>query len=207
MLHSRRICYNNGMPKIVDHSERKLKIAEATWRVVKQRGIKGVSVRNIAQETGLSPGALRHYFPDQDQLLVFVMQVVKDRVTARIQQVYQLELPPVKKVLGILLEMIPTDEERRTEMEVWFEFTFHMKKANPDAFDAQHDGIYEGVGRLLAYLKREGKLREELNLELEAERLYAVLDGLALHMLLDSARLDSQRARDVLEQHLASICQ
>lgn len=195
------------MPKIVDHSERKLKIAEATWRVVKQRGIKGVSVRNIAQETGLSPGALRHYFPDQDQLLVFVMQVVKDRVTARIQQVYQLELPPVKKVLGILLEMIPTDEERRTEMEVWFEFTFHMKKANPDVFDAQHDGIYEGMGQLLAYLEREGKLREELNPDLEVERLYAVLDGLALHMLLDGARLDSQRARDVLEQHLASICQ
>ncbi|MNN61187.1 hypothetical protein D3C81_1764120 [compost metagenome] len=62
------------------------------------------------------------------------------------------------------------------------------------------------MGRLLAYLEREGKLREELNLDLEAERLYAVLDGLALHMLLDRARLDSRRARQVLEKHLASIC-
>ncbi|MFM9329982.1 TetR/AcrR family transcriptional regulator [Paenibacillus mesotrionivorans] len=194
------------MPKIVDHSERKLEIAEATWRVVKQKGIKGVSVRNIAQESGLSPGALRHYFPDQEQLLVFVMQVVKDRVSARIQQVYQMELPPVRKVLSILLEMVPTDEERRTEMEVWFEFTFHMKKTNPDAFDSQHDGIYQGMVRLLAYLEREGKMRESLDLDLEAERLYAVLDGLALHMLLDRARLDSRRARQVLEQHLASIC-
>lgn len=193
------------MPKIVDHSARKLEIAEATWRVVKQKGIKGVSVRNIAQESGLSPGALRHYFPEQNNLLVFVMQVVKDRVTARVRQVQQMNLPPVQKVLGILLEMVPTDEERRAEMEVWLEFTIQMKKEKPSAFDSKQDGIYEGVAGLLLYLEREGALREGLDRELEAERLYAVLDGLALHMLLDEARLDSARARQVLELHLASI--
>ncbi|MDF2925548.1 MAG: putative transcriptional regulator [Paenibacillaceae bacterium] len=194
------------MPKIVDHTQKKLEIAEAAWRVIKQKGIKGASVRNIAHETGLSLGALRHYFPGQDDLLVFAMQVVKDRVTARIQEMRLSDLPPVSKVLHILLEMVPTDEDKRLEMEVWFEFTFHMRKSNPAAFNAQHDGICEGIGRLLAYLAKEGALQEELDLELETERLYAVLDGLALHMLLDQAQLCSRRAQDVLERHLHSIC-
>lgn len=194
------------MPKIVDHALRKLEIAEATWRVVKEKGIKGASARNIAQESGLSLGALRHYFPAQDDLLVFAMQVVKDRVMARIQRIPTLDLPPLQKVLSIFLELMPTDEEKRVEMEVWFEFTLHMKKMNLPAFDAQHDGIYELIEEVLSYLDELNLLRQGLNRSLEAERLYAVLDGLALHALLDASRLDSERIREVLQLQLASIC-
>lgn len=200
-----RLCYNISMPKIVDHDERRLEIAEAAWRVIQQKGIKGASVRNIAQESGLSLGALRHYFPTQDDLLVFAMEVVKDRATARIRQVATEELPPVRKVLRMLMEMVPCDEERRLEMEVWFEFTFHMKKSNPPAFDAQHDGILQAVEQLLSHLAQQGLLKPTLELPLEAEKLYALLDGLALHMLMDPDRLKPAQAEQVLESYLASI--
>lgn len=193
------------MPKIVDHSLKKLKIAEATWRVVKNLGIKGASVRNIAHESGLSLGALRHYFPDQQDLLIFAMEVVKDRVTARIRQIGLMELEPVPKVLRCLLEMVPASEDSRAEMEVWFEFTFYMKKLHPAVFDAQHDGIYDGIERLLAFLENEGVLKKGLNRQIEAERLYALLDGLALHMLLDEKRLTKEHAQLVLERHLGDI--
>lgn len=194
------------MPKIVDHDAKKQEIAEATWRVIREKGIKGASVRNIAQESGVSLGALRHYFPTQDDLLVFAMQVVKERVTARIRQMDLQGLPPIPRVLRILMELVPGDEERRLEMEVWFEFTFHMKKWNPTAFDAQHDGIREVMKRLLHQLAQDGVLLEMLDIPLEAEKLYALLDGLALHMLLDPDRLANRRVQQVLESYLASLC-
>lgn len=194
------------MPKIVNHDMKKVEIAEAAWRVIRQKGIKGASVRNIAQESGVSLGALRYYFPTQDDLLVFAMQVVRDRVNERILHIAAEELPPVHRVLRILMELVPGDEERRVEMEVWFEFTFHMKKWNPAAFDAQHDGILEGIGRLLDYLAQGGALEEEVDIPLESEKLYALLDGLALHMLLDPGRLNYTKAQQVLESYLAGIC-
>lgn len=194
------------MPKIVDHDAKKQEIAEATWRVIREKGIKGASVRNIAQESGVSLGALRHYFPTQDDLLVFAMQVVKERVTARIRQLDLRGLPPIVSVLRILMELVPGDEERRLEMEVWFEFTFHMKKWNPAAFDAQHDGIREVTERLLRQLAEEGVLLETLDVLLEAEKLYALLDGLALHMLLEPDRLTNRRVQQVLESYLTSLC-
>ena len=42
------------------------------------------SVRNVAQEAGLSMGSLRHYFSTQSELLCFAMQLVGDRAQARV---------------------------------------------------------------------------------------------------------------------------
>lgn len=42
------------MPKQIDHEKRRKQIAEATWRVILERGMEGASARNIAKEAGLS---------------------------------------------------------------------------------------------------------------------------------------------------------
>lgn len=79
-------CYNKAMPKQIDHEKRRKEIAEATWRVILERGMEGASARNIAKEAGLSLGALRHYFSTQDELLVFAMKLVQEKVMARYRE-------------------------------------------------------------------------------------------------------------------------
>ncbi|GIN59825.1 hypothetical protein J8TS2_41440 [Lederbergia ruris] len=36
--------------------------------------MKKASIRRIASEAGMSTGALRHYFSNQDELLLFIME-------------------------------------------------------------------------------------------------------------------------------------
>jgi AcrR family transcriptional regulator len=199
------VCYNTDMPKIVDHSERKSHIAEATWRVILKEGMKGASVRRIAQEAGVSLGALRHYFTTQHELLAFAMKLVSDRANARIKGVVALGLPPKELVTRVLMELLPLDENSMAEMEVWFAFVFHLKYADED-YGGLNDGIYPGIVNLLGHLEKEGLLRERLDMNNEAERLYALLDGLALHALLEPGRLDRERILRVLHSHMDSIC-
>lgn len=198
-------CYNKCMPKIVDHGERKHHIAEAAWRVIQEKGMKGATVRNIAKEAGLSLGALRHYFSTQDELLDFAMSLVKERVTDRVRFIIESDLPPKDKALSILLELVPVDEQKMAEMEVWFAFTFHAKYMKQDT-DTQDDGILKGMHRLFEFLDGNGLLRRDLDQEVEAERLYALVNGLALHALLESRRLHPERIVQVLTRHLDSIC-
>lgn len=193
------------MPKIVDHSERKSHIAEATWRVIMNQGMKGATVRNIAQEAGVSLGALRHYFTTQQELLAFAMNLVKERANARIEAVISLGLPPKELVTRALMEMIPLDEGTMAEMEVWFAFIFHLKNVEGD-HSGLNDGVYPGICNLVDHLDEEGLLRPELNKDNEAERLYALVDGLALHAMLEPERLDKQRIIRVLNSHMDSIC-
>ena len=193
------------MPKIVDHSERKSHIAEATWRVIMNQGMKGATVRNIAQEAGVSLGALRHYFTTQQELLAFAMNLVKDRANARIMAIIGLDLPPKELVTRALMEMLPLDEGTMAEMEVWFAFIFHLKNAEEKP-SGLNDGIFPGICNLVGHLAEQGLLRPELDKESEAERLYALVDGLALHAMLEPERLDKQRIIDVLNGHMNSIC-
>ncbi|MEG7333992.1 TetR/AcrR family transcriptional regulator [Bacillus sp. 0102A] len=193
------------MPKQIDHEKRRKQIAEATWRVILERGMEGASARNIAKEAGLSLGALRHYFSTQDDLLVFAMKLVQEKVMARIKDITMRDVPPKEKVLHILLEIVPTNEETIREMEVWFAFTVYARHKK-ERFDANYDGIYSGMRNLIAYLAEFDLLKQDADKDIEAERLYALIDGLALHAMLDPVRINKDRIERVIMQHIESIC-
>ncbi|TYR81318.1 TetR/AcrR family transcriptional regulator [Priestia megaterium] len=191
------------MPKIVDHDKRKKQIAEATWRVILERGMEGATVRNIATEAGLSLGALRHYFSTQEDLLVYAMKLVKEKAEDRINHIAMQDLPVKEKILNILLELVPTDAEKMAEMEVWFTFIAHTRHKKEHLDD---DGIYKGVQKLIDYLDHVHLLKENIDKELETEKLYALLDGLALHAMFDADRVNKERITKILVHHLNSIC-
>ncbi|MGM7723930.1 TetR/AcrR family transcriptional regulator [Metabacillus sp. Hm71] len=191
------------MPKIVDHEWRKKLIAEASWRVILERGMEGATVRNIAKEAGLSLGALRHYFSTQDELLIFAMNLVIERVTERINKIAVQELPPKEKILKIILEMVPTNDESMAEMEVWFAFTAYAR--HKKGFDAHHDGLLTGMHRLIDSMEQYQLLKENVDKSIEVERLYALVDGIALHAMLDPKRLNRDRIYKLFVYHLNSI--
>ncbi|XID93147.1 TetR/AcrR family transcriptional regulator [Paenibacillaceae bacterium WGS1546] len=193
------------MTKIVDHEERRLRIAEAALRVIKKMGMKGATVRNIARESGLSLGALRHYFSTQDELLNFSMELVKERAAARIYELNRLELPIFQKVLRILLELLPTDNDKLAEMEIWFAYNAHYRSSDP-SYDVQSDGILTLIANLLRRMKDSGAMRPDLDCELEIERLYAFIDGIALHAFLDTKRVDYEQIEKLVTYHMKSIC-
>ncbi|MFD1175173.1 TetR/AcrR family transcriptional regulator [Paenibacillus puldeungensis] len=193
------------MPKLIDHEQRKKQIAEATWRVILEQGMEGATVRNIAKEADISPGSLRHDFASQEDLLLYAMNLVKENAAARIESVAMQDMPPREIALGILLELVPTNEETRAEMEVWFAFTAYFRKKRL-SFDAQHDGIYMGVQHIIRQLDRLHLLKKGVNKDMEAEMLYAMIDGLALHALLDPQRLNKEKITNLLNHYLDSIC-
>ncbi|MEN0658070.1 TetR/AcrR family transcriptional regulator [Caldifermentibacillus hisashii] len=193
------------MPKIVDHDNRKKAIAEATWQVILEQGMKGATVRNIARKAGLSLGALRHYFSTQEELLIYAMDLVKERVTERVEKIALKNLPPKEMVLQMLLEIVPTNETTRAEMEVWLEFVLYFR--NKGNRESQNDGILEGIQKLLDSLDRARFLKNEIDKDLETERLCSLIDGLAIHAILNPERLTKERIISILEHHIDEICQ
>ncbi|WP_243297903.1 TetR/AcrR family transcriptional regulator [Bacillus litorisediminis] len=193
------------MPKLVDHEKKKKHIAEATWRVIVEQGMERVTVRNIAKEAGISLGSLRHYFSTQEELLSYSMNLVKDKVTARIMKIATQQLPLKEKALKMLLELVPTDKESMAEAEVWFTFIAYTR--HKEQFDANQDGVFLGIQQLMQYLQQYNLLKTDIDLELETERLYAVIDGLALHAMLNPKRVNRDLAEKILVHHLEQICQ
>jgi AcrR family transcriptional regulator len=194
------------MPKLVDHEERRRELGEAVWRVIRRDGVDAASVRNVADEAGWSAGALRHYFSSQLELLAFAMQLVVDRVEDRVAALD----PPVEPRRGVeqrLHQLLPLDDERRAENEVWLAFTGRAL-VDPE-LRARHEEVDQALrtacARALEELGNAGRLRPGLDAELEAERLHGLLDGLALHTAMRPERMSAQRIRSVVARHLDSL--
>ena len=197
------------MPKIVDHETRREEIAEALWRVVRRDGIRAASVRTVAAEADWSPGAVRYYFPDQDGLLSFAMDLVSRRVTDRIAAL-EAKGSATSIALRYLEEALPLDTERRAEFDVWMAF---MAQAQAESgagtlhehVDKVHDGLRELCDSLLRALDRAGALKEGLDLRREAERLHALIDGLALHATIQPDRTTPARVRQLVRHHIETL--
>jgi AcrR family transcriptional regulator len=198
------------MPKIVDHDARREEIAEALWRVVRRDGIRAASVRTIAAEAGWSAGAVRYYFPDQDGLLSFAMDLVSRRVTERISAIEPKGGSVQTVVLRYLDEVLPLDAERRAEFDVWLAF-MAQARAESDAgtlqehVDTVHNGLRQLCDSLLHSLADAGVLKDGLDLRREVELLHALLDGLALHAAIQPDRTTPARLRQLMRRHLDSL--
>lgn len=187
------------MPKIVDHDARRAELALAVWAVVRRDGVARASVRAVAAEAGCSTGSLRHYLPSRSDLLAGALQVVADRVEARLAARVT-DPDPRRAARQVLHELLPLDAERRAENEVWLAFSAQaLVDPALRSMHAEVDGALRsactGVARALAVADPE----------LEGERLHALVDGLCVHAALDGDRLPAARVQAVIERHLASL--
>ncbi|WP_333767303.1 TetR/AcrR family transcriptional regulator [Streptomyces sp. IBSBF 2435] len=91
------------------------------WRVALPDGFDAVSVRSVAKESDWSAGALRHYFPDRTEMVLFAVDFVVESVRQRIggagAAAGSLSPEPVQATPERLL---PLDDERRLESGAWF---------------------------------------------------------------------------------------
>jgi AcrR family transcriptional regulator len=198
------VCYKSVVPRVVDPAGRRHHIAEAVWRVVRRDGLDGASVRAVAREAGLSMGSLRHYFGTQSELLIFAMRMVIDRIA---QRVTSLQIPddPRRAAETVLLELLPLDDERRAENEVWLAFTARslvdpaLRALRDEAYDLLRDACLGWVRLLVA------PARSPVDVDVETDRLFALLDGLAVHAAMRPAHCSPGLLTAVLARHLDEL--
>jgi AcrR family transcriptional regulator len=201
------------VPIYVDHDARRSELAQAVWRIVGREGVAGASVRAVAQEAGLSMGSVRHFFASQDDLLRFAVEELVARARRRVaaaaprRMALLAEGRPLAAVAALLEEGLPLDAERRTEARVWAAFTT-PPVTNP-AIAALRKQVDDGVRELCAdavnALRELGLLHADRDRRMEIARLHTMLDGLAIHLTSEPARVAPKLARRILLTHLGEL--
>lgn len=188
------------MPKLIDHDERRIAIAEAAWRIVRRHGVAGVSVRAVATEAALATASLRAAFPTQTVLLAFCFELVVERVGQRIASLPDPD-DARERAENTMLEVLPLDDERFAEMQVWLAFTA-ASLAEPPLASIYADG-HDALRKLCNRVVRPLVTRERL--ALETDRLHALVDGLALHLVARDDPTAPVDARSVLAAHFDGL--
>lgn len=189
------------MPRIVDHDQRRAELARAAMRLVRERGVGALSVRNLAQESGWSAGAVRHYLPAHRDIIELVAGRVRSGFEQRLMAV-PVQQDPAAHLRGLLGAALPLDAESRELSQVWFAFM------GSEVHDAQGVGalVYDELAALLTdYFtgcQERGFLRVS-SARQATVALQAAFDGLTVHLLL--GRVDGDEAMAALDHLLAQL--
>lgn len=193
------------MPKAVDHEARRRELAEAVWRVISADGVHRVSVRAVAAESGWSTGSLRHYFPTQDALLAFAMELLADKARVRLTAIKEADTRGVLRRFAEAL--LPAGDEQRVEVEVWLALLARAQ-VDPGLQRAERDNREALITALAGILWRaaaQGELVAGRAPDLEAVRLSALIDGLTLACVYSAERITVDDALLVIDRHLDDL--
>ncbi|MFE5323253.1 TetR/AcrR family transcriptional regulator [Paenibacillus sp. NPDC056579] len=195
------------MPKIVDHEQKRKLIAESAWSIIEAKGIEHASIRAIAAAAGLSPGALRHYFSTQDELLLFIVDYYLTRGVTRRGEL-DISRIPLKAAKEILLELLPMDSEKRTAVGVWWVFAIRSltSSALQNKKDELTDGLHYLTKAVLDILAKAELLPSSIDVELETYRLAAIVEGLTSLALLRPEVYTPETVERIVTRHLRELC-
>jgi AcrR family transcriptional regulator len=187
----------------IDIEGRRRSVSEAAGRVLARDGLGALSVRNVAAEAGLPPSTVRYVFPTQSSLREHTITLVFDRTRERIAAIPG-GLPPRERAHRMLLELLPLDDERVVELEVYLALAnaaLTDAELRP-ALDRVVDEMREWSDEVLALVGVP-----EADRVYEARRLHALIDGLAMHLVRLAPGESGAWAIDVLDRHLGGLAQ
>jgi len=195
------------MPKVVDHDARREELVRAAWRVIAERGIDEVTIREIAREAGYSSGVLAHYFENKDDLLAHASRISHEQIYER----YEAEVDTPRRydaLREVLMDNLPLDAQRELETRIEMSFWARsLRNASLSKIQHEKSGHLRGLIKELVESSQaeEGAIAPEHSAEQVVDLLAALIDGLSLHALLYPDRMTKQRQQAAMEFALALL--
>jgi AcrR family transcriptional regulator len=175
---------------------REAALTDVVLQIAAQRGLGAVSVREVAGAAGVSIGAVQHYFPSKDDMLIAAFEEVVQRVRLRLASVAH--GPDVRRNLSaVLRQVLPLDDTRTEEARIYVAFAVAAMHA--PALAEIHRTVLDEIRQALTDAIVSTGNHDAASAGLAAQALLAATDGLALHAVSTTNWLTPSRETKVLE--------
>ncbi|MGP3683633.1 TetR/AcrR family transcriptional regulator [Streptomyces sp. IBSNAI002] len=195
------------MPRQVDHEGRRRLVAEAVCRLADERGLEGVTLRDVAARADVSMGAVQRCFRTKEEMLVFALGHIGERIGERVRA--RLVGSPAQSAATALghaaTEISLLRDEHRAEARVWLAFVAQaaVSEVLAKTLKENYAALEDAFTGLVAEAGADAEGDVPLDPRLEARTLLALADGLTAHVLV--GHLTPQAAGEVLHAHLAHL--
>ncbi|NLM89333.1 MAG: TetR/AcrR family transcriptional regulator [Syntrophomonadaceae bacterium] len=98
------------MPKIIDHEAYREKLLHQYFEMFAHQGYLDVTMRQIAEELGVSTGTLYHYFPSKKSLLEQLFHMASRRDSSAVLDDIQAD-DPIEKRLQVFVDYVRDNEK------------------------------------------------------------------------------------------------
>ncbi|NEP47580.1 MAG: TetR family transcriptional regulator [Moorea sp. SIO3C2] len=190
----------------MSQQDRRLEVSEAAWRVIVREGLDRTSMRAIAQELGCTTGVVTHHFRDKQELILFALNQVTQRLQKTMQAATE-QAKGVDRLVEMLSAFLPLDTERQDILKVWVAFLGYA--IGRESLMAEHQQSAAQLRQLiiqeLKALQSTKLIRANIEPELEANALLALVNGVSLDSLIQAKRLSPDQQQIVIRRYVKEL--
>jgi AcrR family transcriptional regulator len=193
------------MPRRVDHDQRRADFAAALVDIAATRGLKAVTMREVAARAGVSLRQVQYYFTSKDELLDATWKFLADRLTARViarAAAVGKGLPP-RIVLSVTMgAILPSDDETRHDAlaSAAFYATALTQPGFADSAMQYPNALQNFLAGEVHRAQSAGEVPADRDPAAEAALLLALTNGLTSSVL--AGQRDADQGTALLEYHL-----
>jgi AcrR family transcriptional regulator len=181
-------------------------ILEATLRVLARQGYARTSLMDIANEVGMSKGAVHYHFPTKEALITQVLEHAVDAVAERTRKVWTAGENPLMAMRSALRELWAVRSALSDDVKVVADLLAQsMHDANlREPLATYYRFAFSQVEEHLQTAQSLG-LRSKIDPNFVPRILHALLDGLALQKIVDPESIGDEQVVHALEVIAASL--
>jgi AcrR family transcriptional regulator len=181
-------------------------IVEATLRVLARQGYARTSLMDIANEVGMSKGAVHYHFPTKEALITQVLQHAVDAVAERTRKVWSANENPLLAMRSALRELWSVRSALSDDVKVVADLlaqSMHDPKLR-EPLSTYYRVAVSQVEEQLRNAQALG-LRPKIDPAFLPRIMHAVLDGLALQKIVDPESITDDQVVSALETIALSL--
>jgi AcrR family transcriptional regulator len=186
--------------------QRRRQILQAACEAIGERGFAAVRISDVAAKANTSTGTVHYYFDNRRDVLRQALQFAfEESLSRQLGELSKLRSP--RRRLERLIELnLPDAGEVTQEWIVWMEFwleAVHHPEIRP--MNEQLYGRWRKVVRdIIVDGQETGDFRDDGDADSLTNRFVALMDGLAIQVLLHSHQMPVSRMRQVLDDFVTS---
>lgn len=190
------------MARQKDQAARRKLLIDATLQVIAERGLGGATMKNIAEQAGISPRLVAYYYPDLDGLVEAAHQAATDRYYWGRQRLVDGDLSATQKLALLMHSGLPRGRDLLLSQAL-DEISIHASRSPMHAtlmtllFDREVS-LYTAV---LEVGRATGEFTLTDSAQVIARNFVALEDALGMHLLARNASMSIEGA----EEQLASF--
>ena len=185
--------------RVIDHAERRRKIAEVAIDVIAREGLNAATLRRIAADAGFSTMAVTHFFADKQALLNWTYKSLAQQGDDRFEEMFGQD--PID-IVGVLLTMTAHDAGTRRRWRAYL--AFWEQAARDQTFAAEYRNATEtGLVQIDRVIRaRNGELPGAAEI---CQQLNAMIQGISLQSVVDENNWPVAKVRDLLNAMLDDL--
>lgn len=186
-------------------SDRRLEVSEAAWRVIVREGLDRASIRAIAQELGSTTGVVTHYFRNKDELMLFALNRVIENTIGSMQAQMQ-GYDGWERFERMVLAPLPLEEKDKVGWQIWVAFLgYAIGRARlMDEHRRRYADLRELIKKEMSALQT-AQLVREIDLELEANALIALIDGIGIGFVIHPRHFTPKQQQYLVQRYVNSL--